>query len=121
MCHASYLDVDIRALHIYVQDIHAVSKHYATIQICMVRVNVSSPLLPLGFLPAQKLLQNSNPLFQSLHFLLQGVLHLGAVFAKLCVEVLPVRGGGHGSAEDGLDDEGVVGFEGVSVGLAEGV
>lgn len=48
--------MEIYALHIYVQDIHAVSKHYATIQICMVRVNLSLPLFPLGFLPAQKLL-----------------------------------------------------------------
>jgi hypothetical protein len=30
-------------------------------------------------------------------------------------------GGRHGSTEDGLDDEGVVGLEGVTVGTTEGV
>lgn len=42
------------------------------------------------------------------------------IVAELGVKVLAVRGGAHGGAEDGLDEEGVVGLEGVAVCVAEG-
>lgn len=79
------------------------------------------PLLPLGFLATQELLQDRNPFLQSLHFLLEGGLHLCAVVAQLGVEVLPVRGRGHRSTENRLDHKRVVRLQGVSVRLAEGL
>lgn len=87
----------------------------------MVCVSVSQPLLPLGFLPAQELLQDFHPILQGLHFLLQGGLHLCAVFAKLGVEIFPVWGSGHCGAEKGLDHKRVVRLERVTVGLTEGL
>jgi hypothetical protein len=41
--------------------------------------------------------------------------------AQLAVKVLTVRAGAHGGAEDGLDEEAVVGLEGDAVGAAERV
>ena len=48
-------------------------------------------------------------------------MDLRIVTAELSVEVLPVWCSAHGGAEEGLDDEGVVGLEGVAIGIAEGV
>ncbi|KAI6770938.1 hypothetical protein HG531_009793 [Fusarium graminearum] len=48
-------------------------------------------------------------------------LNLLRVLAKLGVEVLSVGDGRHGGAEDRLDDEAVVGLQGVTVGSAERV
>ena len=42
------------------------------------------------------------------------------VAAELAVEVLTVRAGAHGGAENGLDEEAVVGLEGDIVGGTEG-
>lgn len=47
-------------------------------------------------------------------------MHRLLVIPKLHVEVLAVRARRHGSAEDGLDEEAVVGLEGRAVGVAEG-
>jgi len=47
-------------------------------------------------------------------------MHNRLVGAQLDVEVLPVRTRGHGGAEDGLDEEGVVRLQGAAVGVAEG-
>lgn len=47
-------------------------------------------------------------------------MHRRLVIPKLHVEVLAVRARRHGSAEDGLDEEAVVGLEGRAVGVAEG-
>ena len=77
--------------------------------------------LPLGLLPRQELIQNRNILLQSLEPLLQLGLHLGVVVSQLLVKVLPVRRRAHGSVEDWLDKEPVVGLEGVAVCLAERV
>lgn len=66
-------------------------------------------------------LKDGNTLLESVDLLAEGGLNLRLVAAQLGVKVLPVGGGGHGGGEDGLDDEGVVGLEGVAVGLAEGV
>lgn len=117
-CQCAMVATTTHRIFIY-KTMHLVPKHYATIPINVVCVSVSHLLLPLSFLPAQELLQNSNPFLQSLHFLLQAGLHLRAVFAELAVEVFPVWGSGHRSAEDGLDHKRVVRLEGVSVGLAE--
>lgn len=76
--------------------------------------------LPLGLLSGQELLQNAEILLQTGQPGNQLLLHLGLVVAKLGVEVLAVGGGAHGGTEDGLDEERVVGLEGVAVGGAEG-
>lgn len=60
-------------------------------------------------------------MLQGLHFPPQGGLHFLIVLTKLHVELLPVWGCGHGSAEKGLDHKRVVWLESVSIGLAEGV
>jgi hypothetical protein len=77
--------------------------------------------LPLRLLPGQELLQDSKVLLQATEPLLQLSLDLCIVIAELLVEVLPVWCCTHGGAEDRLHDEGVVGLEGVTVGIAEGV
>ncbi len=79
------------------------------------------PCLPLGLLLCQKSVQNSDELLQRSEPLLQLSLYLGVIVAQLAVEVFPVGCGAHGSAEDGLDHEGVVGLKCVAVGIAEGV
>jgi hypothetical protein len=91
----------------------------------LIYVNAFHPIrvshLPLGLLPGQELLQNSKVLLQTTKPLLQLTLDLRIVVTELLVEVLPVWCCAHGGAEDGLHDEGVVGLEGVAVGIAEGV
>ena len=72
-------------------------------------------------LPCQKRVQDSEELLQRCEPLFQLSLDLAVIIAKLAVEVLAVRCSAHGSAEDGLDHEGVVGLECVAVGVAEGV
>jgi len=78
-------------------------------------------VLPLGLLPCQELVQDGNILLKAGKPLLQLGLYLCVVVAQLLVEILPVGRCTHGSAEDGLHDEGVVWLEGVAVGIAERV
>lgn len=75
--------------------------------------------LPLSLLPRCKLLQDPDHLLQGPQPDRQRLIDLGLVIAELLVEVLAVRGGAHGGAEDGLDDERVVRLERVAVGAAE--
>ena len=77
--------------------------------------------LPLGLLPGEELVQDGNILLQRSQPLLQLGLNLGLVVSKLLVKVGAVWGSAHSGAENGLDDERVVGLEGVAVGIAEGV
>lgn len=99
------------------------SKYYAIYQIREVPANILLQYhrLPLSLLTTQELIEDSNPLLKGRHLCLQRRLHLGTVLTELDIKVLPVRSSRHGGAEDGLDDERVVGLEGVAVGLAEGV
>ena len=83
--------------------------------------HIITSYLPLSLLLGQELVQCSNNLLQRREVRLQLLLNLGVVLAKLGVEVLPVRCGAHGGAEERLDDEGVVGLECAGIGLAEGV
>ena len=76
-------------------------------------------LLPLGVLARLEGLQDAHHLLQSRDLLLHGSADLGLVATQLLVEVGPVRGCGHGSAEDRLDHPGVMGLEGAAVGMAE--
>lgn len=71
--------------------------------------------LPLGFLPFLECFQNFDLVLQSCKPGLQAVIRLRRFGSKLCEEVLAVGGGGHGSIENGLDQEAVVRLEGVSV------
>lgn len=77
--------------------------------------------LPLSLLPGQELVQCSNNLLQRREVLLQLLLDLRLITAQLRVEVLPVGRSAHGGAEERLDDERVVGLEGVAVGITERV
>lgn len=77
--------------------------------------------LPLGLLAGREFLQDGHHLLQRREPGLQLLPYLRLVAAQLGVEVLPVRRGAHGGAEDRLDDEGVMRLEGVLVGAAEGV
>lgn len=79
------------------------------------------PSLPLSLLSSQELLQNSHDLLERGQPGVELLVHTLAVLAQLGVEVGAVRGGAHGGAENRLDDERVVGFEGVAVGGAEGL
>lgn len=78
-------------------------------------------LLPLGLLALLEGLQDSHHLLQRNDLLVHLRDNLGLVITQLGVEVLAVRSRGHGSAEDGLDQEGVVRLEGTTVGLTEGL
>lgn len=66
-------------------------------------------------------LDNGDDALKGAQPLLELLLYLSLVIAELGIKVLAVRGGAHGGAEDGLDDERVVGLEGVAVGGAERV
>lgn len=76
--------------------------------------------LPLRLWPVQESLQDGDLRLQRLQPHCQPLLHCRLVITKLHVEVLAVWARGHGSAEDGLDEEAVVGLEGRAVGVAEG-
>lgn len=65
-------------------------------------------------------LQDVDNLLESGKVLLELGIDLVLVIAELAVKVLAVRTGTHGGAEDGLDQEAVVGLEGAIVGSAEG-
>ena len=94
---------------------------YAAFQCHFPHSNHKVVYLPLSLLPGQEPVQCSNNLLQRREVCLELLLDLGAVLAQLGVEVLPVRCGAHGGAEERLDDEGVVGLERAGVGLAERV
>lgn len=75
--------------------------------------------LPLSFLAVLESLQDSDALLESCNILLRCCLDLALVITQLGVEVLSVWGCRHGSAEDRLDDEGVVRLEGVAISVTE--
>ena len=77
-------------------------------------------ILPFSLLPRLELLQDRHLLLQRLQPLPRRRVHLRGVVSQLSVKVLAVRRRGHGGAEDGLHHEGVVGFQRVAVGGAEG-
>jgi hypothetical protein len=77
--------------------------------------------LPLSLLSRTELLQNGHNLLQRAQPCRQPLIDLGLIIAQLLVKVLAVRGSAHGGAEERLDDEGMVGLEGLAVGAAEGV
>jgi hypothetical protein len=66
-------------------------------------------------------LQHLDPLFECIKPLLKLNLDLGAILSELSIKVFSVRRGAHSGTEDGLDNKGVVGFEGICVGATEGV
>lgn len=77
--------------------------------------------LPLGILAGEEALEDADNLLEGgeVDTELSGDLVL--VGAELGVKVLAVGAGAHGGAEDGLDEEAVVGLEGGGVGVAEGL
>lgn len=75
--------------------------------------------LPLGLLASHEFVQDFKVLFKTGQPGSKLLLDLRLVIAQLGVKVLSVRGCAHGGTEDGLDEEGVVGLEGVAVGGAE--
>ena len=78
--------------------------------------------LPFRILPLQKRLQNRNNLHQRTQPRLQLTLHLRLtpLCPQLRIKVLTVRTRAHRSAENRLHHEGMVRFERVAVGGAEG-
>jgi hypothetical protein len=75
--------------------------------------------LPLRLLPALELLQNAHDLLEAPKPLIKLLVHAGLIISQVRVESFAVRCGAHGRAENRLDHERVVGFEGVAVGGAE--
>ena len=79
----------------------------------------SSHNLPLRLWPVQESLQDSHLRLQRLQPHSQSLVHIILVISKLSIEVVAVRARRHGSAEDGLHEEAVVGLKGGAVGVAE--
>lgn len=77
--------------------------------------------LPLGVLAVEEALEDADNLLEGGEVDAEFGLDLVVVVAELGVEVLAVGGGAHGGGEDRLDEEAVVGLEGVAVGVAERV
>jgi hypothetical protein len=77
--------------------------------------------LPLGILGVEEALKDSDDLVESGEVDAQLGVDLLGVRAELGVKVLAVRAGAHGGAEDGLDEEAVVGLQGGAVGGSERV
>jgi hypothetical protein len=77
--------------------------------------------LPLSLRTVDELLEDGDNLGEGSKISLEVGLDLLGVLAELGIEVLSVGDGGHGGAEDRLDDEAVVGLQGVAVGSAERV
>lgn len=81
---------------------------------------IYTPDLPLRLLPLQKPLQHRNNFLQTSKPHPQLTHNLLLILAQLDIEILPVRTRAHRGAEDGLHHEGVVRFQRVAVGGAEG-
>lgn len=79
------------------------------------------PLLPLSLRGVEEPLEDADDLFQRFEVLAQLHLNLLLVRAELDIKVLAVGASAHGGAEDGLHKEAVMGLEGDTVGVAEGV
>lgn len=90
------------------------SNRYANISYIIYR-------LPLALRSVDERLEDVDDLGEGSKVSLEVGLNLLRVLAKLGVEVLSVGDGRHGGAEDRLDDEAVVGLQGVTVGSAERV
>lgn len=76
--------------------------------------------LPLRLFPRHKLLDDIDAELQPLQPRIQLLVHPVLIIAQLGVKVLAVGSGAHSSTEDGLDEEAVVGAQGVAVSVAEG-
>ena len=76
--------------------------------------------LPLRLFPSLELLKNANNLLQAREPGIELLVDTLLVVTKVLVECGAVWSGAHGGGEDGLDNERVVGLEGVAVGGAEG-
>lgn len=79
-------------------------------------------LLPLGILAVNKRLKDANNFVQRSQPRLELLIKLlwRGVLADLLVEISPLWAVAHGSREDLLDDEVVVGLKGLAVGVGEG-
>lgn len=77
--------------------------------------------LPLRLLTPHKLLQNPHTLLQTHQPSIQLLIHPLLIIPQFGIKVFPVRRRAHRGAENRLDDEAVVRFERVAVGVAEGV
>lgn len=75
--------------------------------------------LPFRLFCSQKCLQNGNQLLQGGKPNLQFSSNLLLIVSQLGVKILSVGGSGHGSAENRLHQEAVVGFEGAAIGVTE--
>lgn len=77
--------------------------------------------LPLGLLAAEERRQDGDNLGKSVEVDLELLGDELRGLAELGVEISTVRAGGHGGAEDRLDEEAVVGLQGLSVCSTEGI
>lgn len=73
----------------------------------------------LDALAVEEGLEDVDKVLESCEVLLELRVDLVLVVTELGIEVLAVRASAHGGAEDGLDEEAVVGLEGDIVGSAE--
>lgn len=85
---------------------------------CICRLDVIR--LFLDALAVEEGLEDVDKVLESCEVLLELSVDLVLVVTELGIEVLAVRASAHGGAEDGLDEEAVVGLEGDIVGSAEG-
>jgi hypothetical protein len=78
------------------------------------RLQISTALcchdLPFGILGIEETLEDADDLLEALQVYAKFFLNLLVVVAELAVEVLAVRAGAHGGAEDGLHEEAMVGL-----------
>jgi hypothetical protein len=80
---------------------------------------LNPPNLPLGLLPSLELLKNAHNLLQAREPSIELLVDARLVVAEILVKGGTVWSGAHGGGEDGLDDERVVGLEGVAISGAE--
>ena len=77
--------------------------------------------LPLSLLGLLETLEDAHNLLQGCQPGPQLIMDLFLVVSKLGVKVLPVRASSHGSTEDGLDEEAMMGLESGAISGAERV
>lgn len=103
---------------------HTTERRKRTFALSFISLSLSTfwfRCLPLRLLLLLESLDDGDDALEGGEPLLELLLDFGLVVAQLGVKVLAVRGGAHGGAEDGLDDERVVRLERVAVGRAERV
>jgi hypothetical protein len=100
---------------------YSITTHITLQYICSTPLSPSSfSHLPFCLLTSQESLQNRDNIQQSRQPFLQFLRNLPLIITKLSIKVFSVWTCGHRGGEYGLHHEGVMGFKGRAVGIAEG-